>query len=471
MREKADNTLVRAVPSFYRIAVLTISLALGFQAHARLPKRIFLFTTTENASHSTTVTQTYVLPAAVNYTHDLNGNLTSDGALGYEYDDADRLVRITATNQWKSEFIYDALSRRNVRREYTWNSGLGTWNSPSETRYVWLGMSLVQERDAANKVRVTYTGKLAREDAQGTAFYFTDGNGNVSSLIDSSGNITAKYRYDSFGNLVSKSGSLADANLIRFSGKEYHAQSGLYYYGYRYYAPNLQRWMNEDPIGIAGGLNLYGFVGNDPIDLMDPNGLEGWPWEEATWMSKNGNPHYGTPPSEQPKRDPDSYGAQHGFGEITDGQLLGDSFRDDFIKPVVKKSIENGFNAATCIPLGGEEAALAAGEKALAGGEKAAANLAKEEEALANAEKELAEAAKCPVAKKGIPGKDLPGKGDDWTKLKGDQGWKDADGNFWKKDMKHKDHWDVSDRRGNKIREVDYNGNQLWPGGPKNKNK
>ena len=232
------------------------------------------FAATDAASHTTSFTESYDLPATNNYAYDLNGNLTRDGARGYEYDDANRLTRITATNQWKSEFGYDALSRRNVRREYVWNGA--SWSLKDEVRYVWFGMTLMQERTGGNTVRVTYTGRLAREDANGASFYFSDGNRNVSSLIDSSGNLKAKYRYDSFGNLLSKSGSLADVNLIRFSGKEYHAQSGLYYYGYRLYAPNLQRWMNQDPIGIAGGLNLYGFVENDPINYFDPNGLTVW---------------------------------------------------------------------------------------------------------------------------------------------------------------------------------------------------
>lgn len=65
----------------------------------------------------------------------------------------------------------------------------------------------------------------------------------------------------------------------------------------------------------------------------------------------------------------------------------------------------------------------------------------------------------------------LPGEGDGWTKLRGNQGWRDADGNGWQKDKKHKDHWDVSDRKGNKIREVDFKGRRIWPDGPKNKNK
>ena len=57
------------------------------------------------------------------------------------------------------------------------------------------------------------------------------------------------------------------------------------------------------------------------------------------------------------------------------------------------------------------------------------------------------------------------------NKLKGNQGWRDKDGNIWKKDQLHKDHWDVSDPKGNKIREVDFHNNELWPNGPKNKNK
>jgi hypothetical protein len=66
---------------------------------------------------------------------------------------------------------------------------------------------------------------------------------------------------------------------------------------------------------------------------------------------------------------------------------------------------------------------------------------------------------------------ELPGVSKAFTKLRGGQGWKDAVGNIWKKDKKHRDHWDVSDRKGNKIQEVDFEGNQIWPDGPKNKNK
>ena len=78
---------------------------------------------------------------------------------------------------------------------------------------------------------------------------------------------------DPFGNTLSKAGPLADANTYRFSSKDYHQNSGLYYYGYRFYDPNLQRWLNRDPIGELGAINLYGFVGNNPINFVDPFGL------------------------------------------------------------------------------------------------------------------------------------------------------------------------------------------------------
>jgi RHS repeat-associated protein len=83
----------------------------------------------------------------------------------------------------------------------------------------------------------------------------------------------AKYLYDSFGNTLGMWGQLAAGNTYRFSSKEQDVRSGLYYYGYRWYDANLQRWVNRDPIGERGGINLYGFVGNNPINKIDYFGL------------------------------------------------------------------------------------------------------------------------------------------------------------------------------------------------------
>ena len=71
------------------------------------------------------------------------------------------------------------------------------------------------------------------------------------------------------GNLLSQSGPLADAFRFRFSTKYLDTETGLYYYGYRFYSPALMRWLTRDPIEEKGGLNLYGFCGNDAVGRFD----------------------------------------------------------------------------------------------------------------------------------------------------------------------------------------------------------
>ena len=119
---------------------------------------------------------------------------------------------------------------------------------------------------------------LARTDhGSGThAFYHADGMGNVTALLDEDEQVVARYAYDPFGNLQGLSGPLAEANEYRYSSKLWHAASALYAYGYRFYSPSLQRWIDRDPLGELGGLNLYGFVGNSPTVFGDPWGLSWW---------------------------------------------------------------------------------------------------------------------------------------------------------------------------------------------------
>ena len=116
-------------------------------------------------------------------------------------------------------------------------------------------------------------GLLARTHPGNHHFYYhADANGNVTAIVNQKQTLVAQYRYDPFGGLVSQSGPLAEINLYRFSSKEFHQASGLYYYGYRFYDPNLQRWLNRDPIGEEGGINLHQYVHNDPLNLYDPLG-------------------------------------------------------------------------------------------------------------------------------------------------------------------------------------------------------
>jgi RHS repeat-associated protein len=108
--------------------------------------------------------------------------------------------------------------------------------------------------------------------------YHADGNGNVTALASSAGALQASYRYDPYGRYLAGGGTLAGANVLRFSSKPWvgfagSATSGLYYYGYRFYDPYLQRWMNRDPLGETASVNLYSFLDNQTLDHLDAAGL------------------------------------------------------------------------------------------------------------------------------------------------------------------------------------------------------
>jgi RHS repeat-associated protein len=248
---------------------------------------------TRTNGSSVTNTLTVTLPESVALLYDRNGNLTNDGWRSFEYDRDDQLTAVSVAGTWRTEFVYDGLGRKRIERGYGCSGS--SWNQTNEVRFVYDGMLVIQERDAANNALATYTrgldlsgspqgsggigGLLARTDHTvadqrlATTFYHSDGAGNVTALTDWRGDVVARYVYDPYGRLLGKWGPLADANRYRFSSKEWQPQAGLYYYGFRFYEPNLQRWLNHDPLGEAGGINLYGFVGNSPVNAGDANGL------------------------------------------------------------------------------------------------------------------------------------------------------------------------------------------------------
>jgi RHS repeat-associated protein len=233
------------------------------------------------------------LSTNVTFQYDGNGNLTSDGLRSFTYNDENQLIQVMVTNQWLSQFSYDGKMRRRTRSEFTWTNS--TWIETNAVFYFYDGNVVIQERSkvflsidapTANYVRGLdlsgqlqgaggIGGLLARSDLTTgqTAYYYSDGSGNVRTMINTSNAIVAKYLYDAYGNILSKAGSIADANLYRFSSKEFHQPSGLVYYLYRYYDPNLQRWQNRDPIGEIDDINLFAFVENDSVNSLDDLGM------------------------------------------------------------------------------------------------------------------------------------------------------------------------------------------------------
>jgi RHS repeat-associated protein len=235
------------------------------------------------------------LPVTNTFVYDLNGNLCTNNTRIFDYDDENQLIRVTEPGEWKTEFAYDGLLRMRKCQEFAWSGS--AWTQTNEVHYVYDGQLVIQERDGNNLSLVTYTrgndlsgtlqgaggigGLLARTDngqmiggsPTATALYVADANGNVIRMFYTNGTTAARYNYDPFGNMLTMSGPVATANKYRFSSKEWNGSAGLYYYGFRFYEPSLQRWLNRDPNQELGGVNLIGIRFNDFINMVEPFGL------------------------------------------------------------------------------------------------------------------------------------------------------------------------------------------------------
>jgi RHS repeat-associated protein len=201
--------------------------------------------------------------------HDLAGNLTDDGeGKTFEWDAANRLRAINYGSQ-RSEFTYDGLNRRVKIVEKTGSTVTSTKN------FVWVGNRIAQERDANNAMR-NYFGEGELRGVPGTRtakyyYYSRDHLGSIREVTNGGGAAEVRYDYDPYGQRTKLSGAL-DVDF-GYTGHYFHAPSGLNLTLYRAYNPALGRWLSRDPIAEGGGLNLYGYVGNNPINLWDPLGL------------------------------------------------------------------------------------------------------------------------------------------------------------------------------------------------------
>ena len=169
-------------------------------------------------------------------------------------------------------FGYDAWGRR-ARKSTA--SGM--------SRYLWEGDTHVAQLDTLGNLVAGYTyyegidnlaTQLRRDRADSTYYYLQDYSRNVIALLARTGagnTIDNQYRYEPFGGVQGNNPSSVP-NSMKFAGREYDSETQLYYDRARYLDPALGRFVSEDPIGLAGGVNLYAFVGNDPVNGWDPSG-------------------------------------------------------------------------------------------------------------------------------------------------------------------------------------------------------
>jgi len=202
------------------------------------------------------------------YTYDANGNCTGYSSSGdqgatYEWDAEDRLVAVNRVPR-RHEFTYDGFGRR-VKMVEKFN---GTITDTKQ--FIWDGTQIAEERDGANNVTKRFYSQ--GEQIAGSSYYYTrDHLGSVREMTDAAGNVRARYEYDPYGRRTKVAGDLEAT--FGFTGHYYQPWTKLHLALYRAYDADLGRWLNRDPIEEEGGINLYGYLGNEPLNSMDPLGL------------------------------------------------------------------------------------------------------------------------------------------------------------------------------------------------------
>jgi RHS repeat-associated protein len=203
--------------------------------------------------------------------YDCNGNLTFDGTFTYSYDAENRLLTASKTGV-AAAYAYDPIGRR------TQKSGTGV----TATFYLDDGADEIAEYTAAGALAVRYIPgpavdePIAMVTSGGTKTYFhTNHQGSTVAMSGAGPALTeGPYTYDPYGNCFSGAAACSSGEPYRFTGQRFDPETGLHYYRARYYSAALGRFLQTDPVGYTADLNIYAYVGNDPVDMADPSGLD-----------------------------------------------------------------------------------------------------------------------------------------------------------------------------------------------------
>ncbi|WP_265593491.1 RHS repeat-associated core domain-containing protein [Verrucomicrobium sp. BvORR034] len=203
-------------------------------------------------------------------------------------------------------------------------------------RFVW-GLDITGTLDGAGGIG----GLIAIEEQGGRILLpIHDGLGNITKVVDkASGSTVAEYSYGPYGEMVGQSGDV-NACPFRYQSKYHDAETGLSYFGFRYYSAKLGRWISRDPLGESGGFNLYGYCGNDPVNRWDYLGMA-WPWIGAEKLFEK----FDLPLAEDSPMD---YGH-----DITQFEFAGKHLRSSIEEQRAPTSYEIAMRLSPKVPTGG----------------------------------------------------------------------------------------------------------------------
>lgn len=220
------------------------------------------------------------------FAYDDNGNITGAGQRSFEYNQNNRLVRVLENGSTLGEYRYNALGQRVTKDvagaitvfHYDFDGKLigESANDGTLTKeYIYRGENVLVMVDVSSQSLYHY-----QNDYLGQTLVLTDQNKQA----------VWEAEYLPFGQaLVNANSSVV--NNVRLPGQYYDAETELHYNYHRYYDPKTGRYLTGDPIGLVGGINLYAYASNNPVNWIDPWGL--WTKEGVLYIlrqTKTGAP-------------------------------------------------------------------------------------------------------------------------------------------------------------------------------------